>query len=143
MAGRSWEEYRPVSGESTEETNHWEEATEQGKPEIKKVVFQPLSESEPVSPRRGIASEFHGVNLTISAELGKVTLKVRDLINLEEESILQLNRVADEKVLILVNETPFAHGEIVVINDRFGVRITSLVDEEEKSTDDFDPGKES
>lgn len=112
-------------------------------PEIKKVVFQPLEESEPVAAKRGIAPEFYGVNLNLSAELGKVTIKVRDLINLEEGSVLKLNRVADEKVMILVNENPFAHGEIVVINDRFGVRVTSLVSEDDDRDDNANPGKES
>ncbi len=111
----------------------WDNSLNQGQPEIKKVVFKPLGESKPDSSIRGIAPEFHGVTLKVAAELGKVSLKVRELINLEEGSVLQLNRVADEKVQILVNGTPFAHGEIVVINDRFGVRITSLVDEEEEN----------
>jgi flagellar motor switch protein FliN len=112
-------------------------------PEIKKVVFQPLEETEPVAAKRGIAHEFYGVNLNLSAELGKVTIKVRDLINLEEGSVLKLNRVADEKVMILVNENPFAHGEIVVINDRFGVRVTSLVSEDDDRDDKGNLGKES
>lgn len=114
----------------------WEDNLNQGQPEIKKVVFKPLGESKPAASLRGIAPEFYGVNLDIAAELGKVSLKVRDLINLEEGSVLQLNRVADEKVLILVNGVPFAHGEIVVINDRFGVRITSLVDEDDDKKED-------
>lgn len=112
------------------------------RPEIRKVLFQPLAESAALLPKRGIAPEFYGVNLTVSAELGKVTLKVRELINLETDSILKLNRLADEKVLILLNETPFAHGEIVVINDRFGVRVTSLVSEDNKGDADTESGKE-
>jgi len=131
MPGSPWNEQQPLFGEAND---HGYES-ENGQPEIKKVVFQPLSDSAPASPKRGIVPEFHGVNLNISAELGKVMLKVRDLIHLEEGSVLKLNRVADEKVLILINETPFAHGEIVVINDRFGVRVTSLVSEEEENKD--------
>ncbi|MGM0651884.1 MAG: FliM/FliN family flagellar motor switch protein [Bacillota bacterium] len=116
----------------------WDKNLNQGQPDIKKVVFKPLGESKPFSSVRGIAPEFHGVKLKVAAELGKVSLKVRDLINLEEGSVMQLNRVADEKVLILVNGVPFAHGEIVVINDRFGVRVTSLVDEEEEKQEPGD-----
>ena len=66
--------------------------------------------------------------LRFSAELGKITLPVRELINLGVGSKLKLQRVADEQILLLVNETPFAHGEVVVINERFGVRVSSLVD---------------
>lgn len=114
-----------------------------GSPDIKKVVFQPLPDGNVSTRKRGIAPEFHGVKLTLSAELGKVDIRVRELINLEEGSVLKLNRVADEKVLILVNEEPFAHGEIVVINDRFGVRITSLVSENKEEDSGQGPGKES
>jgi flagellar motor switch protein FliN/FliY len=114
----------------------------QEQPDIKKVVFQQLQDSGSAVRHRGIPAEFHPVNLKISAELGKVKLKVRELINLEESSVLRLNRAADEKVLILVNDAPFAHGEIVVINDRFGVRVTSLIDREEGEENDSNKGKE-
>ena len=113
-----------------------------GQPEIKKVVFQQLEEAVSAEQRRGIAREFFPVKLQIAAELGKVELKVRELINLEEGSVLELNRAADEKVIILVNGTPFAHGEIVVINDRFGVRVTSLVDRSEGDSEEHDDGGE-
>ncbi len=136
MSSNYWEEQKPFSDYADDDYTG-----EQDQPVIKKVVFQPLDESGSAAFRRGIAPEFYGVNLNISAELGQIMLKVRDLINLEEGSILKLNRVADEKVMILVNETPFAHGEIVVINDRFGVRITSLVSEEDNE-DEPGSGKE-
>ena len=105
-------------------------------PKIKKVVFQQFEDSGPVAAAKGISPVFHPVNLKISAELGKMQLKVSELINLDEGSVLRLNRAADEKVLILINDTPFAHGEIVVINDRFAVRVTSLVDKESGETND-------
>ncbi len=113
-----------------------------GQPEIKKVIFQQLKDEKPAASHKGIAHGFHAVNLKISAELGKVKLKVRELINLEEGSVLQLNRVADEKVIILVNDAPFAHGEIIVINDRFGVRVTSLVDRDNGEVNDSVRGKD-
>jgi len=137
MSSSYWDEQKPFSV-NDQDYNHLDD---QGQPVIKKVVFQPLPDSGPVSLRRGIAPEFHGVNLNISAELGKVALKVRELINLEEGSVLKLNRIADEKVVILVNDIPFAHGEIVVINDRFGIRITALVGEEDNE-DEAGSGKE-
>lgn len=125
-----------------ERFNHTDEGTGPGdsentsdhnrqQPQIKKVIFGQLQENPVAAKPKGIPAAFYPVNLKISAELGKMQLKVRELINLEESSVLRLNRAADEKVLILVNDTPFAHGEIVVINDRFGVRVTALVDKVE------------
>lgn len=138
MSDGTWEESHFTSNGS--DSQGYNDTS--GQPEIKKVVFEPLSKTEEVASRRGIGPEFYGVNLNIGAELGKVKLRVRELINLEEGSVLQLNRIADERVLILVNGSPFAHGEIVVINDRFGVRVTSLVSEDDKKNDDSAPGKE-
>lgn len=132
MSGEAWDDRHFSTDEET--GNSFDDAP--GEPEIKKVVFEPLQKTEPVMPKKGIGQEFYGVSLNIGAELGKVQLKVRELINLEEGSVLQLNRVADERVIILVNDTPFAHGEIVVINDRFGVRVTSLVSEDENGGDE-------
>jgi|LSQX01.2.fsa_nt_gb flagellar motor switch protein FliN/FliY len=97
-------------------------------PLVRKVEFQPLPEPAGEPGGKGIAPQFHGVMLRLSAELGKITLPVRELINLGVGSKLKLQRVADEQVLLLVNEIPFAHGEVVVINDRFGVRVGALVD---------------
>jgi len=112
-------------------------------PEIKKVAFQQLTEPERKSVNRGIPAEFHDVSLVLGAELGTVTIKVSDLINLNVGSVLKLERVADEKVTILANGTPFAHGEIVVINDRFGVRVTALVSEDDDKSEAAALGKEA
>ncbi len=111
-------------------------------PEIKKVAFQPLADNGQEGVDRGIPPEFHSVSLVLSAELGRVVIRVRDLINYSIGSVLKLERVADEKVTILVNGTPFAHGEIVVINDRFGVRITALVSDDDDENDAAGQGKE-
>lgn len=135
MTSDPFEECRP--GEPS-----GEEGSRKSGPVIKKVTFQQLPEEGVPLPRRGIAPEFQAVSLTVSAELGRIMMRVRELINLEENSVLKLNRVADEKVLILVNETPFAHGEIVVINDRFGVRVTSLVSEDDGDGAEPGSGKE-
>lgn len=105
------------------------------RPVVKNVEFQPLPETAPAPVSRGVAPQFFGVTLQLSTELGKITLPVRELINLQTGSTLKLQRVADERVLILVNEAPFAHGEVVVINERFGVRVTALLDGESTATE--------
>ena len=107
-------------------------AVDMTRPSVRKVQFQPLPDEPLVPFQEGIASPFHGVTLTLSAELGKNSIKVRELINLGKGSILKLNRLTDENIVLLANEAPFARGEVVVINDRLGVRITSFVEREEK-----------
>ena len=99
---------------------------------VRKVEFRPFPEDDPAVPaRRERAPAFEGVQLKLNAQLGKIRIKVRDFINLEEGSLIELNRPADESVALLANDAPFARGEVVVINERFGVRIISFQHEEQ------------
>ncbi len=102
------------------------------RPVVEKVEFAPFTHTE---SRQGFldVETFSDIPLSVSAELGKTQLKVRDLIGLEKGSLLKLNRLADESISILVNEIPFAQGEVVVINERFGVRVVSFLGEQEES----------
>ena len=120
----------PDSGSAGQNEN----SSDPGAPVVRRVEFQALG--QPVQGRsgRGPAPQFFGITLRLSAELGKITIPVRELINLETGSTLKLQRVADERVMILLNETPFAHGEVVVINERFAVRVTALLDEEPQAS---------
>lgn len=105
------------------------ETRQGGEVKVQKVEFHPLPLDSTASPRQERAPAFDKVKLKLTAELGKTRIKIRDFINLEEGSLLELNRPADEDVLLLANEAPFARGEIVVINERFGVRIISFMHE--------------
>ncbi|MFY9115327.1 MAG: FliM/FliN family flagellar motor switch protein [Dethiobacteria bacterium] len=94
---------------------------------VEKVEFTPVPEDHAEGERYGI-DVFNTVKLKVSGELGKTSVKVRDFINLDKGSMLKLDRLADENLTLLVNDAPFAYGEIVVINDRYGVRITAFLD---------------
>lgn len=98
---------------------------------VEKVDFPFVSEDQPVDESFGLDT-FKGVKMIVSGEIGKTTIRVRDLIKLKAGSMLRLDRLADENLTMLVNEAPFAYGEIVVINDRYGVRITSFFDDDSK-----------
>lgn len=67
------------------------------------------------------------VEMSVTVELGRTRLPVRHLLSLSPGSVIELNRSANTPVDILVNDTLFARGEVVVIDDEFGVRITELV----------------
>ncbi len=69
-----------------------------------------------------------GVNLTISVELGRTRLRISEVLKLGAGSVVELHRLANEPVDVLVNDVLFAHGEVVVIDDAFAIRITELVD---------------
>jgi flagellar motor switch protein FliN/FliY len=67
------------------------------------------------------------VNLQVSVELGRARMTVRQVLELQNGSVIELNRAAGEAVDIYVNGHMLARGEVVVVDDKFGVRITELI----------------
>jgi flagellar motor switch protein FliN/FliY len=72
------------------------------------------------------------VDLMVTVELGRAQLKLRDVLNLSCGSVIELSRLTSEAVDILVNGALLATGEVVVIDDRFAVRINKLLDRVER-----------
>jgi flagellar motor switch protein FliN/FliY len=72
------------------------------------------------------------IPLQLSVELGRVSLLVQDVVDLSAGSINELERSAGEPVDVMVNGRLVAHGEVVVIEDNFGVRITEIVSPQER-----------
>ncbi len=68
------------------------------------------------------------VELDVTVELGRVRKRVRDVLSLQVGSVVELNQVAGSPVDVLVNSTLVARGEVVVVGDELGVRITEIVD---------------
>lgn len=67
------------------------------------------------------------IPVNISLRVGSTEVSIRDLVKLVEGSVIALDRDASEPMDVLVNGTLIAHGEIVVVDDRFGVRLTDVV----------------
>jgi flagellar motor switch protein FliN/FliY len=72
------------------------------------------------------------VGVTLALEVGRARVKVRDLLQLSQGSILELDRLAGEPLDVLVNGVRVARGEVVVVNDNFGVRLTEVVSPRER-----------
>ena len=71
------------------------------------------------------------VSLQVTAELGKCKMDVRDILKLGTGSVVELDRLAGGPVDLLVNDKLIARGEVVAIDENFGVRITELIDRPE------------
>ena len=72
------------------------------------------------------------VPLDLSVELGRARMSIQDLLNLSPGSVIELDKVAGEALDILVNDRLVARGEAVVVNDKFGIRITDIVSPQER-----------
>ena len=73
-----------------------------------------------------------GVNLQVAVEIGRTTLPIREVLALTPGSIIELDKLAGEKVDILVNGRPIAQGEVVVVDENFGVRVTDVVSRQQR-----------
>ena len=70
------------------------------------------------------------VNLTV--EVGRTEITIRDLLRLNEGSVVELDRLAGDPLDIMVNNTKIAKGEVVMVGERFGVRFGEIVDPEKR-----------
>ena len=72
------------------------------------------------------------VAVTLSLEVGRARMSVRDLLQLAPGAIVELDRLAGEPLDVLVNGVRIARGEVVVVNEKFGIRLTDVVSQTER-----------
>ena len=96
----------------------------------------PEVESTRPSKSGGISSEklkiLESIEVDISIEVGRTEMTIKDLLLLNEGSVIELDRLAGEPLDILVNGAIIAKGEVVMVGERYGVRFTDIVDPEER-----------
>ena len=72
------------------------------------------------------------ISVSLSVEIGQTDLSIRNLLRLNQGSVVELDRLAGEPLDVLVNGTLVAHGEVVVVNEKFGIRLTDVVSTHER-----------
>ncbi|HEB55757.1 MAG TPA: flagellar motor switch protein FliN [Gammaproteobacteria bacterium] len=72
------------------------------------------------------------IPVTLSMEIGRTELPINSLLQLNQGSVVELDRLAGEPMDVLINGTLIAHGEVVVINEKFGIRLTDVVSPAER-----------
>ncbi|WP_435104278.1 flagellar motor switch protein FliN [Arhodomonas sp. AD133] len=72
------------------------------------------------------------IPVTLSMEIGRTKISIRNLLQLNQGSVVELDRLAGEPMDVMVNGTLVAHGEVVVVNERFGIRLTDVVSPSER-----------
>ncbi len=107
-------------------------AEEQGTemPEEAQMPEASVEQSSPASAENLRVLE--NIDVMLSVEVGNTELKIRDLLRLNEGSVIELDRLAGDPLDIMVNGTMIAKGEIVMVGERFGVRFTQIVDPEKR-----------
>jgi len=72
------------------------------------------------------------IPVTLSMEIGRTEISIRNLLQLNQGSVVELDRLAGEPMDVMVNGTLVAHGEVVVVNEKFGIRLTDIISPQER-----------
>lgn len=131
------EEQSSDADTAAEESDPWAEALEE---QAAAEAKQPQANPAPVAqldddgrPRKDVDLDMvMDIPVTISMEIGRTRISIRNLLQLSQGSVVELDRLAGEPMDVLVNDTLIAHGEVVVVNDKFGIRLTDVISAAER-----------
>ncbi|MFO8024574.1 flagellar motor switch protein FliN [Thiohalophilus sp.] len=100
--------------------------------EVQHAGFENLQESGSRSNEDINLDVILDVPVTLSLEIGRSQINIRNLLQLNQGSVIELDRLAGEPLDVLVNGTLIAHGEVVVVNEKFGIRLTDIISPAER-----------
>ena len=114
------------------------EEVKEAKPEGSKAENEVKTENEPKDKvaKQGSAAlnnlrVLENIEVRLTVEVGNTEIKIKDLLRLNEGSVVELERLAGEPLDILANGTKIAKGEVVMVGEKFGIRFTEVADPEE------------
>ncbi len=106
-----------------------------GAPTVQSVQYPNLVGGTAPGTEQGNIGLIMDVNMEMTVELGRTKKQVKDILGMGEGTIIELDKLAGEPVDILVNHKPIAKGEVVVIDENFGVRVTEILSPAERVSD--------
>ena len=112
----------------------WGDAMAEEADSVQQAKLDPLTDegkprSDDISPELDVILD---IPVSISMEVGRTEIPIRNLLQLNQGSVVELDRLAGEPLDVLVNGTLIAHGEVVMVNDKFGIRLTDVVSQSER-----------
>ncbi|WP_153913903.1 flagellar motor switch protein FliN [Shewanella sp. TC10] len=122
----------------SDDTDDWaaamaEQALEEANVAEQVELDELVDESAPISKEEADKLDsIMDIPVTISMEVGRSFISIRNLLQLNQGSVVELDRVAGEPLDVMVNGTLIAHGEVVVVNDKFGIRLTDVISQTER-----------
>ena len=106
---------------------------EQTKTDARPAVLDEFDTDAPITAEeRRKLDTILDIPVTIAMEVGRSQINIRNLLQLNQGSVVELDRIAGEPLDVLVNGTLIAHGEVVVVNDKFGIRLTDVISQTER-----------
>jgi flagellar motor switch protein FliN/FliY len=126
-----------MSNDNEEDLSMWDEALDEQAEALESaeaVELEELTEDDvPITgEEKRKLDTILDIPVTISMEVGRSNISIRNLLQLNQGSVVELDRVAGEALDVLINGTLIAHGEVVVVNDKFGIRLTDVISQIER-----------
>ena len=123
----------PTAEEAGNVGDEWADAMAEETDSVKQAPLDELKDegksSDDLSPELDVILD---IPVSISMEVGRTEIPIRTLLQLTQGSVVELDRLAGEPLDVLVNGTLIAHGEVVMVNDKFGIRLTDVVSQSER-----------
>ena len=95
-------------------------------------TLEPNTADIPVTDKQINPDVLQNISVTLSIEVGRAMIKIKDLMRLTQGSVVELDRIAGEPLDLLINNTVVAQGEVVLVNERYGIRLTRVVPASER-----------
>ena len=122
---------QPVSNDA-DNTDLSPSANESHNVSVQPVTHPEIDVNQAVDGPTADLSMILDIPVTLSMEIGQTRISISDLLKLGKNSVIELQRMADEPMDVLVNGTLVARGEAVVVGDRFGIRLTDVISPQER-----------
>ena len=123
----------PTAEEAGNVGDEWADAMAEETDSVKQAPLDELKDegksSDDLSPELDVILD---IPVSLSMEVGRTEIPIRTLLQLTQGSVVELDRLAGEPLDVLVNGTLIAHGEVVMVNDKFGIRLTDVVSQSER-----------
>ena len=118
---------------SEEQASADQEAVAQADAGYERAEFQDLAnEAGALSANEANLDVILDIPVTLSMEVGRTEVPIQELLALNRGSVVELDRIAGEPMDVLINGTLIAHGEVVIINEKFGIRLTDVISPAER-----------
>ena len=123
-AGDDWAAAMAEQGDSEADANP--------NSELPEVPLQNLQAEDNVGGEAANLEAILDIPVSLSVEIGQTKISIKNLLQLNQGSVVELERLAGEPLDVKVNNTLVAHGEIVVVNEKYGIRLTDIVSTHER-----------
>jgi flagellar motor switch protein FliN/FliY len=121
--------------QSAVDTKKTAAASAQVKSDYERAKFQDLANGSGNAAGNGAGANLDvilDIAVTLSMEIGRTEIPIQELLQLNQGSVVELDRLAGEPMDVLINGTLIAHGEVVVVNEKFGIRLTDVISPSER-----------